>query len=199
MDEYDRYRGPPGSPGPYDLWERPRQASLGADVFVSEENASTLTHSIAPVVVSVMKMIRTLPLVGVVGSSFVAYTHVMQNDDTAPKAAKNFAIGAVMVASKGLANLEIDTVIESAREVRKRLADKQFIAATAAAIAGITEIGTEMLAGPIVSHAAREGVRKAVAKYFGEENVPQRSDTLETIANSSSLIKRHVSLTRSKI
>lgn len=155
-------------------------------IVVDAKPAKKLTESVQPVSMAMLKLARTLPVVGFVATGAVVVAEMVghRQDHTAAQQVKSAFVGTAQVVSKGAAGVDMDTFLETFREVRKNLHDKKFAAATAAAVAGLAEIGTEAIAGPIAGHAAREMVRALSKRLGGESVVPNRSDTLAACKES---------------
>lgn len=178
-------------------------------IVVDPEPAKKLTESVQPVSMAMMKLARTLPVVGFVATGAVVVAEMVghKHEHTPVQQIKSAFVGTAQVVSKGAAGVDMDTFIETFAEVREKLHDKKFAAATAAAIAGLVEIGTEAIAGPIAGHGAREIVRKLSKRLGGDAIVPNRSDSLavckETMFLKDTLAKpadnRHEQFTCTKV
>ncbi len=139
---------------------------------------------------ALLKLARTLPLVGFIATGAVAFAEVAEKKKQSQFLDKKATfVGTAQVASKGLAGVELDTFVETYREVRARMADKKFASATAAAITGALEIGVEMVAGPLPAHAARELARCIARKTGREVDTPNRSDSFAVVQESIYLKK----------
>ncbi len=151
---------------------------------ISPESAQQLKGSLRDVGTALLKFAKTLPAVGLAASVLLTVNTMTAPGLSMPERVTAAAVGTAQIASKSLAGVNIDTFVDIAMETRARLADKKFIAATAAVAAGAAEILTDMVAGSLAAHLAREGVRVLARRVVGEENMPNSSETRDALKSS---------------